>query len=53
MVRATASPKVQHALKVTLIPKPPQAASIVGVKSDLGKALIASNSGSIIKINPL
>ncbi|MBB1294286.1 hypothetical protein H5200_10635 [Pseudoalteromonas sp. SG43-7] len=23
----------------------------VGIKSDLGKALIASNSGSIIKIN--
>ncbi|MDP2636467.1 hypothetical protein Q8W35_17180 [Pseudoalteromonas sp. 1_MG-2023] len=23
----------------------------VGVKSDLGKALIASNSGSIVKIN--
>jgi len=33
------------------IPKPPQDASVVGIKTDLGKALIASNSGSIVKIN--
>ncbi|WP_161803877.1 hypothetical protein [Pseudoalteromonas porphyrae] len=33
------------------IPKPPQDASVVGIKSDLGKALITSNSGSIVKIN--
>ncbi len=34
-----------------VIPKPPQDASVVGIKSDLDKALIANNSGSIVKIN--
>ncbi|MDQ9092747.1 MULTISPECIES: hypothetical protein [Pseudoalteromonas] len=38
-------------LTAVIIPKLPQDASVVGVKSDLGKALIASNSGSIVKIN--
>ena len=33
------------------MPKPPRDGSVVVIKSDLGKALITSNSGSIIKIN--
>ena len=33
------------------IPKPPLGASAVSVKSDLGKALIANNSHSIVQIN--
>jgi len=33
------------------IPKPPQDAVSVGVKSDSGKALIANNGCSLVKIN--
>ena len=36
---------------ITAIPKPPQGASIVGVKSDLGKILIVDNGYSLVKIN--
>jgi len=35
------------------IPKPPQDAVSVGVKSNLGKALIANNGCSLVKIIPL
>ncbi|MEM5550024.1 hypothetical protein WNY63_04655 [Pseudoalteromonas neustonica] len=37
--------------QITAIPKLPQGVSVVGVKSDLGKALIAENSYSLAKIN--
>ncbi len=31
--------------------KPSKDTSVVGIKGDLGKALIANKSGSIVKIN--
>jgi hypothetical protein len=33
------------------IPKSPQDPSVVGIKSDLGKALVANNGCSLVKIN--
>ncbi|BED88637.1 hypothetical protein PspMM1_11050 [Pseudoalteromonas sp. MM1] len=43
--------KVKNSRYVHLIPKLTQDASIVGIKNNLGKALIVYNSHSIVQIN--
>ncbi|KPH64942.1 hypothetical protein AMS58_08920 [Pseudoalteromonas porphyrae] len=42
-----------YMVNLKYIPKPPQDAVSVGIKSDLDKALIANNGCSLVKIIPL